>query len=176
MYSPNQFTLNLEDMLSGTPLDATCGVLQVTIWNARNLERLGIEGGAPNAYVSVSLNGGPEIDRTRTREADPNPTYRETKYVLLKELEGLLTLTPMEDNGSLPPSRLGTTRFDLSSLHENPSPGRMNKAIMYSDEPVGSIMYSLEYFPIMKPEVGPDGQLMPLPETAAGVLLSLIHI
>lgn len=175
MYSPNQFTLNLEDMLSGTPLDATCGVLQVTIWNARNLERLGIEGGAPNAYVSVSLNGGPEIDRTRTREADPNPTYRETKYVLLKELEGLLTLTPMEDNGSLPPLRLGTTRFDLSSLHENPSPGRMNKALMYSDEPVGSIMYSLDYFPIMKPEVGPDGQLMPLPETAAGVLRLTLH-
>ena len=175
MYSPNQFTLNLEDMLSGTPLDATCGVLQVTIWHAQNLERLQIDGGVPRAYVSISLNGGPEIDRTRTREAHPSPRFRETKYILLKNLEGLLTMSPMEDNGVLPPSRLGVTRFDLSTLNTNPSPGRMNKAIMYSDAPVGALSYSLDYYPIMKPEVGPNGQLLPLPEVAAGVMRLTMH-
>lgn len=175
MYSPNQFTLNLEDMLSGTPLDATCGVLQVTIWHAQNLERLQIDGGVPRAYVSISLNGGAEIDRTHTRKAHPSPRFRETKYILLKNLEGLLTMSPMEDNGDLPPSRLGVTRFDLSTLNTNPSPGRMNKAVMYSDAPVGALSYSLEYYPIMKPEVGPNGQLLPLPEVAAGVMRLTMH-
>ncbi|WFD25631.1 hypothetical protein MNAN1_000594 [Malassezia nana] len=170
MYSPNQFSLNLEELMSGTPLDATAGVLQVTIWSARDLKRLSFSGGAPNPYFILSVNDGKEVARTRTKELNAQPTFKETKHVLIKELEGLLTLQLMDDKGNRPHTRLGVTQFDLSSLADNPSPGQMNKVITYGDKALGSVQFSIDYFPVMKPEVGPDGLLQPLPETAAGVL------
>lgn len=170
MYSPNQFSLNLEELMSGTPLDATAGVLQVTIWSARDLKRLSFSGRAPNPYFVISVNDGKEVARTRTKELSSNPTFKETKHVLIKELQGLMVLALMDDKGSRPHTRLGVTQVDLSSLVENPSPGQMNKVIMYGDKALGSVQFSLDYFPVMKPEVGPDGLLQPLPETAAGIL------
>lgn len=175
MYSPNQFSLNLEEMMNGTPLDATCGVLQVTVWNARGLRRLQMEGGSPRPYISISLNGSQELARTRTVDPTSDPTFRETKYLLLKDLQGLLSLIPMDENDGMQPARLGESRFDLSTLNTNPSPGRLNKAIMFANQPVGSVNYTLEYYPIMKPEIGPDGQTKPLPETAAGVMHLTMH-
>ncbi|CCU98300.1 unnamed protein product [Malassezia sympodialis ATCC 42132] len=170
MYSPNQFSLNLEELMSGTPLDATAGVLQVTIWSARDLKRLSFSGGAPNPYFIISVNDGKEVARTRTKELNANPTFKDTNHVLIKDLQGLLVLELMDDKGNRPHTRLGVTQVDLSSLADNPSPGQMNKAIMYGDKPLGSVQFSLDYFPVMKPEVGPDGLLQPLPETAAGIL------
>ncbi|KAL4399972.1 Tricalbin-2 [Malassezia pachydermatis] len=175
MYNPNQFSLNLEDIMSGTPLDATVGVLQVTIWSARDLRRVSVMGGEPDPYVSISLNDGKEIARTGAKTAISQPTFKETKHVLLKELQGLLSLTVMDDNGSRPDTRLGVTRFDLSSLMQNPNPGQLNKAIMYDEKPSGSVQYSLSYFPVLKPESAPDGTLLPLPETSAGIMRLTLH-
>jgi Ca2+-dependent lipid-binding protein len=38
MYEPNVFTLNLEQMLSGAPLDTAIGVLQITVECARGIK------------------------------------------------------------------------------------------------------------------------------------------
>jgi len=65
MYDPNVFTLNLEQMLSGTPLDAAIGVLQVTLHTARGLKGVKIGGGSPDPYVSVSINDRAELARTK---------------------------------------------------------------------------------------------------------------
>jgi Ca2+-dependent lipid-binding protein len=50
------FTLNLEQMLSGAPIDTAIGVLQVTVSSARSLKGAKLGGGAPDPYVSLSLN------------------------------------------------------------------------------------------------------------------------
>lgn len=53
MYDPNFFTLNIEQMLSGEPLDSAIGVLQVTVHSARGLKGSKIGGGTPDPYVSL---------------------------------------------------------------------------------------------------------------------------
>lgn len=65
MYDPNVFTLNLEQMLSGKPLDAAIGVLQVTIQSARGIKGTKIGGGTPDPYVSLTINDRAELARTK---------------------------------------------------------------------------------------------------------------
>jgi Ca2+-dependent lipid-binding protein len=69
MYDPNVFTLNLEQMLSGTPLDASIGVLQITIHSARGIKGNKIGGGTPDPFVGICFNGREELARTKYKES-----------------------------------------------------------------------------------------------------------
>ena len=59
------FTLNLQQLLSGAPIDTAIGVLQVTVHAARGLKGSKIGGGTPDPYVSVSINNRAEMARTK---------------------------------------------------------------------------------------------------------------
>jgi len=63
MYAPNVFTLNLEQMLSGKPLDAAIGIVKITLYAARGIKASGI--GTPDPYVSISIQNRPEVARTK---------------------------------------------------------------------------------------------------------------
>ena len=65
MYDPNVFTLNLEQLLSGKPLDAAIGVVQVTLYSARGITGTKIGGGTPDPYVGLSISGRVELAKTR---------------------------------------------------------------------------------------------------------------
>ena len=69
MYEPNVFTLNLEQMLAGAPLDTAIGVLQVTIECARGLKGNKIGGGTPDPFVSMSINQRAELARTKYKHS-----------------------------------------------------------------------------------------------------------
>ena len=63
------FTLNLEQLLSGTPLDSAIGVLQVTVYSARGLKATKIGGGVPDPYVSLSINQRAALARTKHKDS-----------------------------------------------------------------------------------------------------------
>lgn len=65
MYEPNIFTLNLEQILSGVPLDTAIGVLQVVVHCARDMRASKIGGGTPDPYVSLTLNDRAELAKTK---------------------------------------------------------------------------------------------------------------
>lgn len=65
MYDPNVFTLNLEQLLSGVPLDAAIGVVQVNVEGARGLKGNKIGGSSPDPYVSITINNRQELARTK---------------------------------------------------------------------------------------------------------------
>lgn len=65
MYDPNVFTLNLEQMLSGEPIDTAIGVLQITIQSARDLKASKLGGGRPDPFVSLSINDRVELAKTK---------------------------------------------------------------------------------------------------------------
>jgi hypothetical protein len=65
MYDPHVFTLNLEQMLSGAPLDTAIGVLQVIVRSARDIKGSKIGGGTPDPYVSLTLNDRVELAKTK---------------------------------------------------------------------------------------------------------------
>jgi Ca2+-dependent lipid-binding protein len=78
MYEPNVFTLNLEQLLSGTPLDAAIGVLQITLQSARGIKGSKIGGGTPDPFVSININNRAELASTKHKDN----TYVSIAYIL----------------------------------------------------------------------------------------------
>ena len=68
MYDPNVFTLNLEQFLSGVPLDTAIGVLEVTVRSARDMKGSKTGGGTPDPYVSLTLNDRAELAKTKYKQ------------------------------------------------------------------------------------------------------------
>ena len=77
MYDPNAYTLNIEQLLSGVPLDSAIGVVQITLQSARNIKGVKLGGGAPDPYVALSINDRAELERTR---------YKHNTYVFFFRL------------------------------------------------------------------------------------------
>jgi Ca2+-dependent lipid-binding protein len=61
------FTLNLEQILSGAPVDSAIGVVQVTIFNAKGLKGK-FSGGTPDPYAAVSLSAKKELFKTKVKK------------------------------------------------------------------------------------------------------------
>ncbi|WFD33903.1 hypothetical protein MCUN1_000729 [Malassezia cuniculi] len=175
MYHPNQFSLNLEDMMSGTPLDSAIGVLKVVVLGAKNLENVQFTSEPPSAYVTLAVNDADAIEKTRIRKKNVSPVFRETKYLLLKDIQGILTLGVYNSNAPLPDMQLGMATFALQSLEERPDPGLIDAPVLYHGMQRGSLQYALTYFPVMKPEVAEDGVELPMPETNAGIMHFTLH-
>jgi Ca2+-dependent lipid-binding protein len=68
MYQPNVFTLNLEQLLSGAPIDTAIGVIKVVVHGARSIEASKIGGGTPDPYVTFSINNSTQLARTKHTE------------------------------------------------------------------------------------------------------------
>ncbi|SPO32702.1 related to TCB3 - protein localized to membranes, bud-enriched [Ustilago trichophora] len=175
MYNPNLFTINLEQMMSGTPLDTAIGVLQVNIWSARNLKGVKLGGGTPDPYVTLSIDNRETLAKTVTKKGTANPQFKETKFVLLNDLNGMLTMAIMDYNEHRPDSNLGQAAFDLKELTEEPEQEHLSTPVILDAKERGEIQYSLSYYPVIKPEVGEDGQPKPLPETRSGVVRLTLH-
>ncbi len=175
MYNPNVFTLNLEELLSGTPLDTACGVLQVTIFSARNLKGIKFGGGQPDPYVSLSIDNKEMLARTRHKHSSTNPQFRESKFILLNNLNGMLTLSVMDYNEHRSDGALGTAAFELKELIEQPEHESLSSPVMLEGKERGAVQYSLSYYPVIVPEKGPDGKNLPLPETRSGVVRLTVH-
>lgn len=175
MYNPNAFTINLEELLSGTPLDTACGVLQVTIWNARNLKGVKIGGGTPDPYIAISVDDKETLAKTKYKHSTANPIFKSTHFVLLNNLNGMLTLNIMDWNEHRPDSKLGSAAWELKELDAEPEHDNLSTPVMLEGKERGNVNYSLSYYPVIKPEVGPDGQTQPLPETRSGVVRLTLH-
>ena len=67
MYDPQFFTLNLEQLLSGAPVDTAIGVVKVNVRSARGIKGSKIGGGTPDPYVSLSISNRTELSKTKAK-------------------------------------------------------------------------------------------------------------
>ncbi|CAO1636937.1 unnamed protein product [Parajaminaea phylloscopi] len=178
LYYPNMFTVNLEELLSGTPLDTASGVLQVTIWSARNLKGVKLGGGAPDPYVALTIDDKETLAKTKHKHSTTSPSFKETKFILVKEQDisnGFLIMPVMDFNDHRPDSRLGSASFQLKALEAQPEHDNLSSSVILNGKERGSIEYSLSYYPVIKPQVDADGKPQPLPETRSGVVRLTLH-
>lgn len=176
MYSPNVFTVNLEELLAGNLFDTAIGVLQVSVYSAKDVQGVKFGGGTPDPYVSLTLNDKPDVlEKTSVKQSNSNPNWRETKFVLINSLAGLLTLNVLDYNDVRADNPLGTTTFDLAELAQNPEQDGLSDPIILNGKPRGTLQYGISYFPLLKPEKSADGAELPLPETRTGVLALTVH-
>ncbi|KAG5654026.1 hypothetical protein H0H81_008041 [Sphagnurus paluster] len=169
MYDPNVFTLNLEQMLSGKPLDAAIGVVQVTVHSARGIKGTKIGGGTPDPYIALTINDRAELARTKSKPNTYNPTWTETKFLLVNSLQESLILNLWDYNDHRKDSHMGASSFELSKLHEDAVQEDIRSTLLKDGKERGELRYDVSYFPVLEPE---DGQLA---ETSVGIVRLTIH-
>ncbi|QRV76177.1 C2 domain-containing protein [Ceratobasidium sp. AG-Ba] len=175
MYDPNVFTLNLEQMLSGAPLDAAIGVLQVTIFDARGLKSTKLGGGTPDPYVSLTINNRAEMARTKYKASTYNPHWGEVKFILINSLTETLNLTILDHNDHRKDSDLGTASFELSALNDDATQEGLVRKVLKDGKERGEIKFDVAFFPVLKPKTLDGGKIQPLPETKVGIVRLVVH-
>jgi len=156
MYDPNIFTLNLEHLLSGKPLDAAIGVLRVTVQSARGIQCAKIGGGQPDPYVSLTINNRAELARTKVKHNTYNPTWMEHKFVLLNALNESLVLSLRDHNDHRKSALLGSATFELSKLVEDASQEDITSHILLDGKDKGELRYDLSWYPVLEAEEGKE--------------------
>lgn len=175
MYDPNVFTIDLEALLSGTPLDSAIGVLKVHIIDARGLKAVKLGGGAPDPYVSVALGAKPAVSRTKTINSTSHPSWNETQFILINSLADILNLHLFDYNDHRPDNLLGTVSQELATLNEDAEQEGLVGKILGGGKDRGELRYDLSYFPVLQPQKAADGTIEPLPETKTGIVRLTLH-
>ncbi|WWC72638.1 uncharacterized protein I206_106602 [Kwoniella pini CBS 10737] len=175
MYDPNVFTIDLQQLLSGTPLDAAIGVLRITVLDARGLKAIKFGGGDPDPYTAIALGAKPAITHTKTIPSTSNPSWQETHFILLNSLADVLNFNVFDYNDHRPDNLLGTVSHELGTLSEDAEQEGIVGKILGGGKDRGELRYDLSYFPVLKPEKNPDGSLEPVPETATGIVRLTLH-
>ncbi|KAG6866873.1 hypothetical protein C0991_008810 [Blastosporella zonata] len=170
MYDPNVFTLNLEQMLSGKPLDTAVGVIQVTLHSARGIKGTKIGGGTPDPYVVLSLNDRAELARTKYQNNTFNPTWDETKFILVNSLQESLVLNLWDYNDVRKDSLMGSSSFELSKLLEDATQEDIQSPILKDGKERGELKYDVSYYPALE---APEGEESP--ETSVGIVRLTVH-
>lgn len=68
MYAPNVYTLDLEQMMTGgASLTAAAGVVQLTIYNAKDIKNSELVGHS-DPYIKIRLGNRPEIASTQVQK------------------------------------------------------------------------------------------------------------
>ncbi|KAG6814026.1 hypothetical protein H0H92_003876 [Tricholoma furcatifolium] len=170
MYDPNVFTLNLEQMLSGKPLDAAIGVLQVNVRSARGIKGTKIGGGTPDPYITLNLNDRAELARTAYQNNTYNPTWDETKFVLINSLQDTLVFSLWDWNEHRKDSHMGSANFELSKLIEDATREDIHSPILKDGKERGEVKYDVSYYPVLEAAEGE-----PLPESSVGIVRLTLH-
>ncbi|KAJ7785918.1 C2 domain-containing protein [Mycena metata] len=170
MYDPNVFTLNLEQLLSGAPLDTAIGVVQVTVDSARGLKGTKIGGGTPDPYVSLSLNNREELAATKYKSNTYNPTWQETKFILVNSLNESLILSLFDYNDHRKNALLSSTSFELAQLQDDATREGIEGTLLKDGKERGTLRYDISYFPVIKPEEGKEEV-----DTSVGIVRLTIH-
>ncbi|KAG2156538.1 C2 domain-containing protein [Suillus bovinus] len=173
MYEPNVFTVNLEQLLSGVPLDTAIGVIQVTVEAARGLKASKIGGGSPDPYVSISINNREELARTKYKPSTYNPTWMETKFILVNSLQESLVLSLLDYNDHRKDTPLGAATFMLQTLLEDATQQGLELPVLKDGKDKGMIRFDVNYFPVLKLE-SVNGKEN-LPQTNVGIVRLTIH-
>ena len=68
MYHPNMYTLDLEQMMTGgASLTAAAGIVQFTVYNAKDLKNTELVGNS-DPYVSIRLGNRPALATTEVQQ------------------------------------------------------------------------------------------------------------
>ena len=175
MYDPNVFTIDLQALLSGTPLDSAIGVLKINITEARGLNSVKLAGGAPDPYLSIALGAKPPIAKTKTIESSSNPSWNETQFILVNSLADVLNLSVFDYNEHRADNLLGTVTQELATLNDDAEQEGMVGKILGGGKDRGELRYDLSYFPVLQPQKGAGGKIEPPPETNTGIVRFIIH-
>lgn len=175
MFDPNVFTLNLQEILAGGALDSACGVLVLTVRQARGLRSTKVGGGAPDPYATIRLGNSKTInDKTKVLQSTNNPFWMETNYLLVNSLNDQLVLNVYDYNEVRKDSDIGLATFNLQSLSNDPVQENVITKLFNNGKERGDIRFDLNYYPVMEPPKEGES-LEAVPDLPTGVVRLYVH-
>lgn len=176
MYAPNVFTLNIQQLLSGAPIDSAIGVAVITIHSAAGVKNPDKLGGKPDPYVKLSLGStGLEVGRTAVVQSTNDPLFNETKTVLITTMTDPLVLEVLDFNEIRSDRSMGMVIFPLDKLEEDAEQDHLSETVMYNGKPRGNLNFSISWYPVLTAPKLEDGSLGPVPESKAGIVRFSVH-
>ncbi|KAF9436033.1 hypothetical protein BGZ76_004991 [Entomortierella beljakovae] len=170
MYAPNVYTLDLEQIMTGgASLTAAAGVLQFTLYNAKDLKNSEIVG-IPDPYCKIRLGNRPPLAITDVQQDNLNPVWNETISILLNNLNEVVSIEILDKDNVRKDRPIGQANFDLKSLEDEPIQDDVWCKVLRNGKERGNVRIRLAWFPIQTPELGEDGQELPLIESNSGIL------
>jgi len=85
-----------------------------------------------------------------------NPTWAETKYLLVHSLQDVLDLNLYDFNDHRKNSLLSTASFPFSKLLEDATQEGVTSQLLKDGKERGELRYDVNYFPIIEPEEGKE--------------------
>ncbi|KAG0049221.1 hypothetical protein BGZ83_005948 [Gryganskiella cystojenkinii] len=170
MYAPNVYTLDMEQMMTGgASLTAAAGVVQFTIYNAKDLKNTELVGNS-DPYVKIRLGNRPELASTAVKEDTLNPVWNETNIILINNLNEVVCMELLDKDNIRKDRPLGQANFDLKSLEEEPIQDDVWCKVLRNGKERGSVRIRAAYFPVQTPKPSADGSEMIPVESNSGIL------
>ncbi|KAF9024878.1 hypothetical protein BGZ52_010146 [Haplosporangium bisporale] len=153
MYAPNVYAMDLEQMMTGgASLTAAIGIVQFTIYDAKDLKNAELIGNS-DPYVKLRLGNRPELATTAVQENTLNPVWNETNIILINNLNEVVCMEVFDRDNLRKDRSLGQANFDLKSLEEDPIQDDVACKVFRNAKERGSIRIRAAYFPVQKPKV-----------------------
>lgn len=175
MYHPNEFKLNIKEILAGTAMDSAVGVLKININQAKHLKTSKIGGGKPDPYLTFTIGQKTDIDKTKVIQNTYDPVWNETKYLLLTSLNDMLILNLFDFNDHRKDSDIGVASFDLATLNENYVQSDPSAKVIYDGKERGLLDYNVQFYPVLTPTKDDEGNEIPPPDLPSGVVRVTIN-
>ncbi|KAF9306138.1 hypothetical protein BGZ74_007485 [Mortierella antarctica] len=170
MYAPNFYTLDLEQMMTGgASLTAAAGVIQFTIYNAKDLKNTELVGNS-DPYVKIRLGNRPELASTAVKEDTLNPVWNETNTILINNLNEVICMEIMDKDNLRKDRPLGQANFDLKTLEEDPIQDDVWCKVLRNGKERGAVRIRAAFFPVQTPRPSADGSEMIPVESNSGIL------
>jgi C2 domain len=145
---------------------SVAGVISLTIQSAHIRPWSTLLGGSPNPFVSVSINGGAEVGKTGQRQHEYvchllytcnltssgsfNPSWMETKFVVLRSLDDTLTLSLFDHHEHWKHNFLGVSSYKLSKLREDAVQAGLVLSLLKNETTRGELLIDLIYYPLLQ--------------------------
>lgn len=152
LYAPNHLDIDVEEIMAAQANDAI-GVLAVTVTSATNLKSSDFITNTVDPYIVLktekSLPGDDTEVRTAIKSDVKNPTWDETKYILVNSLNQKLSLTCYDFNDVRKDTLIGSIDIDMNDLYQTPSVEKTSSDLLIGSKSRGSLNYSLNWYPVI---------------------------
>lgn len=86
-----------------------------------------------------------------------NPTWNESKFLLVNNLTDNLVLKIMDYNEFRKDTEIGATIFELAKLKEDATQEDLSHPILKDGKQRGELRFDVAYFPVLKSQVNESG-------------------
>ncbi|KAF8078319.1 C2 domain-containing protein [Lyophyllum atratum] len=136
--------------VKSTPLMSPIGVVRLTVQSAHIIPWSRLRGGSPDPFVEIGINEAEAVVKTSYQSHEFEPTWMETKYIVIHSLDDTLNLRLNDHHEHRRDALLGEARFDLSKLKEESAPGGLHLPLKRDEKQRGELLVDLIYYPAVQ--------------------------